>query len=381
VSTSSTALPSPRLEQDRKSKGTGVQNRPGKRFHELDSMRGLAALVVVFHHFAHMFFPDGKIGTGITKFILFPFIAGHASVMLFFLLSGFVLSLPFLQAKSQPYLVFIQRRVLRIYGPYLGALLLSLAGCALWHNRFGAIQWASITWNHPVELKSVAQHLLFIGDYDYTQYNTAFWSLVYEMRISLIFPLLFIIVDRLSLIGSIFVIAGFTLAGIHVGVHQTLITFEYIAIFLIGILLAKSMDQIGLLYKSISPTSRILFALLSAAVYICGHSLVVYGPIWHLGDIPTALGAAGLIVIALNSVVASRLLDTPIPSFLGRISYSLYLVHGTVLFAMTALMGNKISHVLFFGLYLTVSILLSWGFYLGVEAPFMRMSRRVGRTT
>jgi peptidoglycan/LPS O-acetylase OafA/YrhL len=249
------------------------------------------------------------------------------------------------------------------------------------HNRFGAIQWASITWNHPVELKSVAQHLLFIGDYDYTQYNTAFWSLVYEMRISLIFPLLFIIVDRLSLLGSIFVIAGFTLAGIHVGVHQMLITFEYIAIFLIGILLAKSMDRIGLLYKSISPTSRILFALLSAAVYICGHSLVVYGPIWHLGDIPTALGAAGLIVIALNSVVASRLLDTPIPSFLGRISYSLYLVHGTVLFAMTALMGNKISHVLFFGLYLTVSILLSWGFYLGVEAPFMKMSRRVGRTT
>lgn len=341
----------------------------------------MAALVVVFHHYAHMFFPDGKIGTGITKLVLFPFLAGHASVMLFFLLSGFVLSLPFIRGKSQPYLIFIQRRVLRIYGPYLGALLLSLAGCALWHNRFGAIQWASITWNHPVSFKSVIQHVLFIGDYDYTQYNTAFWSLVYEMRISLIFPVLFMIVSRLSLISSIFVIGGFTLAGIHIGVHQTLITFEFIAIFLVGILLAKNMDRVGVLYKSISPMWRIIFALLSATVYICGHSLVVYGPIWHLGDLPTALGAAGLMVIALNSVLASRLLDTPIPSFLGRISYSLYLVHGTVLFAMTALMGDKVSHLLFFGLYLTVSILLSWGFYLGVEAPFMKMSRRVGRTT
>lgn len=152
-------------------------------------MRGLAAVIVLFHHFIHMFYPEVLTGTGIVSVLVYPFIGGLESVMFFFLLSGFVLSLPFLRGKSQPYSVFLRRRIFRIYGPYLGALTLAVAGCALWHNRLGTIGWAAGTWFAPVSLRSVVQHVVFLGDYDYNRYNTAFWSLVYEMRISIMFPL------------------------------------------------------------------------------------------------------------------------------------------------------------------------------------------------
>ncbi|OJV41506.1 MAG: hypothetical protein BGO25_17600 [Acidobacteriales bacterium 59-55] len=155
-------------------------------------MRGIAALVVLFHHYTHMFYPSLLTGTGVAAVILSPFISGHESVIYFFLLSGFVLSLPFLRGKNRPYPIFVRRRVLRIYGPYLAALALALAGCSLWHSQLGVSGWRAGTWSAPVDLHSVIQHLLFIGDYNYNRYNTAFWSLVYEMRISLIFPLLFL---------------------------------------------------------------------------------------------------------------------------------------------------------------------------------------------
>jgi peptidoglycan/LPS O-acetylase OafA/YrhL len=47
---------------------------------------------------------------------------------------------------------------------------------------------------------------------------------------------------------------------------------------------------------------------------------------------------------------------------------------------MAALIGDKVSHPVFFAIYLPASILSSWVFYLAVEVPFMTMSREFGRT-
>src|SRR5438105_12280270 len=96
----------------------------GQRFRELDSLRGLAALIVVFHHFFWMWFYHQTERTDPAFLLFYPLIAGHESVILFFLLSGFVLSVPYLRGRSQPYGTFLLRRVLRIYCPYFFALVL-----------------------------------------------------------------------------------------------------------------------------------------------------------------------------------------------------------------------------------------------------------------
>lgn len=351
----------------------------GRRFHELDAMRGLAAVVVLGNHFRNMFYPTATFAHGWQSVFLYPLVSGRESVMFFFLLSGFVLSLPFLRGKTQPYWIFLRRRVLRIYGPYLGALALALIGCAIWHSRLGSTGWRGATWSRQVDLKSVLQHVLFIGNYNYERYNTAFWSLVYEMRISIIFPLLFVVANKLKARYTLLIVAACTLVGVHAVQHQFLITFEYVGVFLIGVLLAKNLDMLNGLYRRQGTVQHILLALLSLLFYFGGHRIASAGPLWHLGDMPVVLGAVGLLILGLNSVKTSRALNSVIPTFLGRISYSLYLVHGTVLFAMAAALQNKVSPPVFFLIYFPTAILLSWGFYVAVEEPFMVMSRNVGR--
>jgi peptidoglycan/LPS O-acetylase OafA/YrhL len=170
-----------------------------------------------------------------------------------------------------------------------------------------------------------------------------------------------------------------TLLGVHDAPHRFLVTFEYAGIFLIGVLMAKNLALLNHFYRRQGWVRHLLLALFSLGLYFGGHRLSSAGPLWHLGDMPVVLGAAGLLLLGLNSVKASRALHTVVPTFLGRISYSLYLVHGTVLFAMAAMLKGKISPPVFFLIYFPTAILLSWGFYVAVESPFMVMSRNVGR--
>ncbi|OJV41505.1 MAG: hypothetical protein BGO25_17595 [Acidobacteriales bacterium 59-55] len=156
-------------------------------------------------------------------------------------------------------------------------------------------------------------------------------------------------------------------------------TFEYAGIFLVGILLAKNLEGLSERYKRLAPFQCGAFMLTSLLLYFGGRHLAGIGPLWHLGDMPVAIGAAGLLIVGLNSHSARRILNSAAPAFLGRISYSLYLVHGTVLFSMTVLLMEKVSHPVFFLLYLPTAIVLSWGFYIAVERPFMLWSRSVGR--
>lgn len=342
-------------------------------------MRGIAALIVLFHHFTYMFYPAVFRTEDWRSALLYPLIAGHESVMFFFVLSGFVLALPYLRGKNQTYPTFLWRRVLRIYGPYLGALAIAIAGCAVWHGKLGSSGWAAATWGKQVDLRSVVEHILFIGNYNYSRYNTAFWSLVYEMRISIVFPLLFLAAYRLRLRYALLLIVACTLIGVSVFSGKTLITVEYAAIFIIGILLAKHLDSLKDAYRRSAAWKHWMLVLLSILLYDGWHLVSDRGPLWHLGDMPIAVGAAGLVVVGINSRSAQRILNSPTPAFLGKISYSFYLVHGTVLFAMAAALKDKVSPAEFFILCLPSAILLSWGFYQAVEAPFMRMSRKVGQ--
>lgn len=347
---------------------------PGGRFHELDSMRGIAALIVLFHHFILMFYPGVLAQLDWRSVLLYPFASGRESVMFFFVLSGFVLTLPFLRGKSQPYFVFLWRRILRIYGPYLGALFLAVVGCAVWHNRLGSAGWASGTWDRQVNLRSVMDHIVFLGDYDYSRYNTAFWSLVYEMRISIIFPAMFLVMNRLRLRYAAILVAASILIGVRASA-----TVEYASIFMVGILFAKNLDKFSEVYKSAAAWKRWLIVLVAFLLYNGGHLLNGGRLFSRLGDLPVVAATVGFMLVGLNSFKARRVLNSAIPAFLGKISYSLYLVHATVLFALAAMLKDKIAPLEFFVLFISAAILLSWAFYRAVEAPFTQLSRNAGR--
>ncbi|MGH9597467.1 MAG: acyltransferase family protein, partial [Edaphobacter sp.] len=111
-----------------------------KHFGELDSLRGIAAVAVMFFHF-HLLWEESPHHEWSEWLFMFPplkfLIAGHAAVILFFLLSGFVLALPQIRGKKQRYAEYISKRVCRIYMPYLVALFLAVAFCWRFHGLDG----------------------------------------------------------------------------------------------------------------------------------------------------------------------------------------------------------------------------------------------------
>ncbi len=85
------------------------------RYLERDSLRGLAAGSVVIWHFLMFWVTSSRWHRIVYSPTVF-FYTGSAAVLIFFVLSGFVLSLPFL-ARPQPYPAYLAKRICRIYVP------------------------------------------------------------------------------------------------------------------------------------------------------------------------------------------------------------------------------------------------------------------------
>lgn len=357
---------------------------PEPRYTELDSLRGVAALTVVFHHFRLMWLNEHP-PAWLT--LANPLTAGHEAVMLFFLLSGFVLSVPYLRGRGQSYPVYLLRRILRIYGPYFFALVLAVLCAAKWHGPLaGADAWAKLTWNQPVSWRLVLSHVVMVGNYDWSQYNTAFWSLVYEMRISLIFPLLYLLVRRMGSRWSAVLALGMTLSSSMAIVRwpamtDTLMTISYGAIFVWGILFATNVERVNAWYRGLDWAKTVLVAVGAIVLYTWGHHIAtsLHVEVAGINQILITAGAAGYMILAMNAHWIRRILNSRAALWLGGVSYSLYLVHGTLLFALAHTLGRRPGLIVLFGIFVSGSLPLAYVFNLAVEEPFLKLSRRVSR--
>ena len=369
------------------------QDGDSRRFYELDSLRGVAALTVVFHHFSRIC-PDHVIHL-LIRTPLRILIAGHQAVILFFLLSGFVLTLPYKKKNRLSYGPFLLKRVCRIYLPYLGALALAIL-CDISFPGHGpyANYWINYTWSEPPTARLVLQHILFLGNYDWAQFNTAFWSLVYEMRISLVFPLIAVSVLRLRslwpmLCAVMLSLVFFPLATLFANTWRlctpaaainTTLTLHYAAFFIIGSLMAKHLPAISRWYSRLTRLQAATLGLAAFALYCFGDasSLAQRSAIpQDLFDWPVAAGAIAIIVFAINNSSFHKFLTSPTIHYLGERSYTLYLIHGTVLFTLIHTLMGKVRLDLLLLLYLVVTFIVTEIFYRLIERPSMLLGRRL----
>jgi peptidoglycan/LPS O-acetylase OafA/YrhL len=321
--------------------------------------------------------------------------AGHSAVILFFILSGFVLSIPAVRGKAQTYPVFLIRRIFRIYFPYIVALAFAVWGAAKLHGYIPGSIFLQEEWSRPVDWHLVLQHALFIGTYDATQFNTVFWSLIVEMRVSLIFPALcasalWLKPGKSLALATLLSLCSFLLylRVPHLGLTLTAAPYDlastphYAGIFVVGIYLARRQQQISEFYASLSRSRKAIFAILSILLFYsevpATHLLVRLGePSVLLRDWPTAAGAAGLVVLSLNSESCRRMLLLRSIRFLGRVSYSMYLIHATILFALVHLLYDRVPMLAILPLYLAATLIASAILYRVVEKPFMEWGRQL----
>src|SRR5690606_25572931 len=104
----------------------------GQRISSLDGLRGIAALVVLLYHLtlvARPFLETGRTSNAwwwITETPLKLLTAGTEAVLVFFVLSGFVVALPAFRAGFN-WVGMLTGRMLRLYLPVWASLALSVA--------------------------------------------------------------------------------------------------------------------------------------------------------------------------------------------------------------------------------------------------------------
>ena len=366
-----------------------------KRSHhypELDALRGLAAFVVVLDHYIRLWDNSSLSPTAnlLLNHVLIIFFNGRCSVVLFFLLSGFVLTLPYKRGNELPYGTFVLRRLARIYLPYFAALMVAILADWKLHNPIQVSAWFSRTWTAPLTWPLVLQHVLLIGNYDTAQINTAFWSLAVEMRLSLLFPLLCIPLLRWGRRSSLILLGVFTVINIETprllaprvgGITNGNIYDMTVGIvaFAAGIVLARWLEPAQSLWGRASRIQRVLFFIVS--LFLLGYLDAMSQR--HISTIENALsiiGGCGIMIVALSSHRASRVLNHRLPAWLGRISYSLYLVHATVLSTIMHLFFPQLSRLQILVPYIGCALAFAALFYLVVEKPSIRLSRSIGRS-
>lgn len=301
----------------------------------LDSLRGIAAVMVIFQHFWEM----NHASDNRYKPWLF-FCSGHEAVILFFVLSGFVLTHQLRNYSLSNYGEFIIRRILRVYPAYYIALLCSVVLLLIIRNYYpatldghGLTNWFYV-WSQTSFDKTMLFGSLTILSHDGNSLNVVVWTLFYEMWISFIFPLVIIgiwrtpqiigifIVITLSIISYQFWLNGMWLQNSWAGISY------YLWYFILGAALYSYHYKLRFMANNLT-------LLIGCGLYFSNYLL--FGKI-HDRLIHEVIISVGCFLILLNGIYnqhMQKILQYRLFRFYGKISYSLYLFHLPVLYGLS----------------------------------------------
>jgi peptidoglycan/LPS O-acetylase OafA/YrhL len=142
------------------------------KLEKLESLRGLVAIYVVLHHaFGH-----GVIVLGVNIGNLFRF--GQEAVILFFLLSGFVINFSFKRSNDQTFRTFFLKRASRIYIPLIIVMFLGWSIECLVANEVANLNVRELLLNLLMlqDISSLKPNVIV----DPYMHNSPLWSLSYE---------------------------------------------------------------------------------------------------------------------------------------------------------------------------------------------------------
>jgi peptidoglycan/LPS O-acetylase OafA/YrhL len=341
--------------------------------------------VLLFHYSLTFNYNDSYVSV-IRPTPLGMLINGHAAVIFFFLLSGFVLALPYTNGDKPLKLIdFYIKRVFRIYPAYLFAILFAvLIKTYLYHPSDIRLfsYWIGQFWNWSLNKQTfiiLLKTLLLVGPHFKNDLiNPVIWSLVVEMKMSLLLPFFIILVSRTSLIfnlACLLIILWLTYN------HQT----NFLGIFYWGILLAKYKAYF---INKVSITGTIALLLLSLlAIFLynisyefytadTGDRLYRFPYFWR--DYVTTIGGSVIIIITLSRLQLTAFLQNRLFKFMGEISYSFYLLHLPILIAICSLVASTsiAGKIAIFLLTAAISFVLSYLSYRYIETPFQRFAKR-----
>jgi peptidoglycan/LPS O-acetylase OafA/YrhL len=364
----------------------GRKMQPTTRFPQLDAVRGLAALSVFWGHAFMMLpaYPGWFEQIHYTP--LFFFCDGRAVVTLFFVLSGLVLNLKYVRAQTLPrhwVSGFIINRIFRIYPAFLLAILLSLfLRFFIYDASFmaGMSDQLPLHWQNALNIPELLRLATLVAPNIHPdQIDAPMWSLVFEMRISLGFPLIiFWLAQRRNLAGDL----CFLVVVYAVGYLLKQETIRWVPLFVLGAVCAKHFEVLRSRLGNLNPARQALWLLVALFLYEAGTMAEKYLPGSALGGYVSAqltgLGAAGIILASVSFKKIAAWLAAPLFHFIGCTSYSFYLIHALFQMAPAPLVYQLTGSWLATWLTaLALTYLVAWLMFKLVEKPMIKKGHAV----
>ncbi|WP_239117053.1 acyltransferase family protein [Planotetraspora phitsanulokensis] len=370
----------------------------------LDALRGIGAMAVVAEHMLPWLMPALR---------PYWFNLGMYGVLVFFLVSGYIIPAS-LEHRGDVRAFWISR-IFRLYPLYLLVIGLVLVMAI----------WVPVRMEVPRHPSSVAAHLSMLLDVVHMGgVADPMWTLSYEMVFYLIVTALFVggAHRRSGLLaiafGVVAVASGLVLsAPLLPGEWPAIVTcvifvaglaclisgrFRMVAAYSLGL-----MALVLLVFASFVPWfgAAILAVMFTGTAIqrweagtggltpvVVSAALVAVSPVWSIQAgwwwvqpdvwITTMALAGGTFALAM------ALRGRPIPgvlTWIGLISYSIYLLHHPLLRGLNSLLGDlrglpaALQSAVSLG-YLVVLLTLSWLTYRFVEAPAQRLGKRISRS-
>ena len=369
---------------------------PRNRLVALDALRGVAAGIVLVHHISmtspavsaayssSIDVPIFSTGWWATLSPLKIFFAGPEFVLVFFVLSGFVLVLSPLQQSVRGYnwLAYYPRRIVRLAIPVVVSVVLAAMWIALVPRTGVGGAWMAKQGSPDLGLGNLLREASIVGYTGRPDVNPPLWSLAWEMWFSLLLPIgviLAVATRRWTLAWAAALLVAST-----VGYLLAVEPLMYLPAFALGALLAANHASLRAISTrlAVRPGGVLLWTLVAVLgpLLLTAHWLlrpVLTAP-WS--ELTLALRVPGAVLVVATVALwpaAQQLLSGRLLGWLGRISFSLYLVHFPVVVTFGQVFGPE--HWWWGAMVsVTVSLVLAQLMYRWVELPAQALAARVG---
>lgn len=335
---------------------------PSRVILPIQYLRGVAALMVVWHHAA------GQV-PGMSSLV--PWAFGTSGVDLFFVISGFIMVVTTSGTGMGPG-EFWRRRIVRIVPLYWLLTLLMVAVALVAPGLFKTLKVAPAT---------LVQSLLFIPHFSQSFPGIVWpllvpgWTLNFEMFFYAVFGLALLLPERIRLLPLVTFFVILTAIGLAFGPFASAAAQTYTHPMLLEFAAGASIAAWWLSGRWRLPPATSWLLIGAGAVLLVLRDQEPFGMSMQI------MGAVLVLIGALDARFAawrSRLLLA-----LGDASYSIYLTHIFTLGALRVLWG-KVVHseptIFSTALFMLTSLVLcgvaGWIVYRWVEAPFLRRLNR-----
>jgi putative glycosyltransferase (TIGR04372 family) len=384
-----------------------MTNSGERRVAHFDGLRGIAALMVFLNHLVLAVLPaastlspaeaHGRIDVWLGYSPVSVLWGGDFAVCIFFVISGYVLA-DYATRTQESFIAQVARRYARLTLPIIAisSLALVLLVFGLYYNKEGSLisksSWIGVWYQSPASLTGFLKEMLY-GAYKTgaSYYNSNLWTMHYELIASGFIFMAYGLIRNIE--ARLFVLL----------ISAVLLRHSYFALFPCGAILAEcarlmhGSDRVARARKKLRPAVylTLIVAIFFGSFPSSGYQPALIAPFhdWLMGSRNSQmwhmLGAV-LLVASIDQLPASRihgLLTNSISSFLGKVSFSLYLVHIPLLCSLTMgliVLGVSSSYYLNAALAalvtLAVAFALSYWASINIEHPTLKFSRKLAAT-